>query len=81
MGVSFIGGENHQPAVNHSQTLSHNVVSSTSHHEWDLNFVSASSVLNYFTFGLVSWHVGGHHGHDHKVVRFTTTCTIGAYLH
>jgi hypothetical protein len=27
--------ENYQPAGNHWQTLSHNVVSSTPHHEWD----------------------------------------------
>ena len=27
--VSFIGGENHRPAANHRQTLSHNVVSLT----------------------------------------------------
>ena len=26
---NFIGGENHRPAANHGQTLSHNVVSST----------------------------------------------------
>ena len=30
-----VSGENHQPAVSHWQTLSHNIVSSTSHHEWD----------------------------------------------
>jgi len=23
--------------------------------------------------------LGGHHGHDHMVVGFTTTCTISAY--
>jgi hypothetical protein len=30
-------GENHQPAASHWQTLSHNVVSSIPHPEWDLN--------------------------------------------
>ena len=29
--------ENHRPVASHRQTLSHNVVSSTPHHEWDLN--------------------------------------------
>jgi hypothetical protein len=29
--------ENHQPAASHLQTLSHNVVSSTPHHEQSLN--------------------------------------------
>jgi len=29
--------ENHQPVAIHYQTLSHNVVSSTPHHEQDLN--------------------------------------------
>jgi hypothetical protein len=29
--------ENHRPAVSHWQTLSHNVVSSTPHHEQDSN--------------------------------------------
>jgi len=37
MEVSFIGGENHRPAVSHWQTLSHNVVSSTPRHEQDSN--------------------------------------------
>jgi len=43
MVVSFIGegnrstGENHQPATSHRQTLLHNVVSSTPHHEQDYN--------------------------------------------
>ena len=32
-----VPGENHQPAASHSQTLSHNVVSSTSRHERDPN--------------------------------------------
>jgi hypothetical protein len=37
--VSFIGGEhrvrgeNHRPVASHWQTLSHNIVSSTPHHE------------------------------------------------
>jgi hypothetical protein len=30
-------GENHRPAASHRQTLSHNVVSSTPHHEQDSN--------------------------------------------
>ena len=41
--------ENHQPAVSHWQTLSHNVVSSTPRHERDLNsqhYIS-SSKFNY----------------------------------
>jgi hypothetical protein len=29
--------ENHQPAAGHGQTLSHNVVLSTPHHDLDLN--------------------------------------------
>jgi hypothetical protein len=29
--------ENHIPAASHGQTLSHNVVSSKPHHEWDSN--------------------------------------------
>jgi hypothetical protein len=29
--------ENHRPVASHWQTLSHNVVSSTIRHEWDLN--------------------------------------------
>jgi hypothetical protein len=33
MAVSFIGGGNHRPVASHCQTLSHNVVSSTSRHE------------------------------------------------
>ena len=32
-----VSGENHQPTAIHRQTLSHNVVSSTPSHEWDLN--------------------------------------------
>jgi hypothetical protein len=38
VAVSFIGGGNHRPAVSHWQTLSHNVVSSTSRHNRDSNF-------------------------------------------
>jgi hypothetical protein len=40
---SFIGGGNqstqriHRTVASHLQTLSHNVVSSTPHHEWDSN--------------------------------------------
>jgi hypothetical protein len=30
--------ENHWPVASHWQTLSHNVVSSTLRHEWDLNW-------------------------------------------
>jgi hypothetical protein len=29
--------ENHQPVASYRETLSHNVVSSTPHHEWDSN--------------------------------------------
>jgi hypothetical protein len=32
-----VPGENHLPAASHWQTLSHNVVSSTPHHEWGSN--------------------------------------------
>jgi hypothetical protein len=32
-----VPGENHRPAASHWQTLSHNVVSITPHHEGDLN--------------------------------------------
>ena len=31
-------GENHWPVTSHWQTLSHSVVSSTPHHEWDSNW-------------------------------------------
>jgi hypothetical protein len=34
-------GENHRPAANHCQTLSHNVVSSKPHHMWDSNCFNA----------------------------------------
>jgi hypothetical protein len=33
--VVRVPGENHRPAASHSQTLSHNVASSTPRHEWD----------------------------------------------
>jgi hypothetical protein len=33
-------GENHQPAASHWQTLSHNVVSSTPHHEHNESFMN-----------------------------------------
>ena len=32
-----VPGENHWPVTSHRQTLSHNVVSSTPHHEQDSN--------------------------------------------
>jgi hypothetical protein len=32
-----VPGETNQPSPSHWQTLSHNVVSSTPSHEWDLN--------------------------------------------
>jgi hypothetical protein len=35
--ITEIHGENHRPAVRHWQTLSHNVISSTSRHEPDSN--------------------------------------------
>jgi len=35
MSISFIGGENQQPAASHWQTLSHTIVSSSHHHEWN----------------------------------------------
>jgi hypothetical protein len=31
-----VPGENHWPVVSHWRTLSHNVASSTPHHEWDI---------------------------------------------
>jgi len=41
MEVSFIGGINQsiriKPVASHWQTWSHNVVSSTLHHEWNSN--------------------------------------------
>jgi hypothetical protein len=40
VGVSFIGGETgekHWPVASHWQTLAHNVVSSTPHHEQESN--------------------------------------------
>jgi hypothetical protein len=33
VAVSFIGGENHRSVTSHLQTLSHNIVWSTPHHE------------------------------------------------
>ena len=36
---SRVPGQNHQPVTSHCQPLSHNVVSSTPHHEWDSNFI------------------------------------------
>ena len=35
MEETGLPGENHRPAASHWQTLSHNVVSSTPHHEQD----------------------------------------------
>jgi hypothetical protein len=32
-----VPGENHRSVASHSQTLSHNVVSSIPHHKWGLN--------------------------------------------
>ena len=32
-----VSGENPRPIASHRQTLSHNVVLSTPHHEWDSN--------------------------------------------
>jgi len=37
VAVWFIGGEKHRYVASHWQTLSHNVVSSTNHHERDSN--------------------------------------------
>jgi hypothetical protein len=45
-----IPGENHRPVASHLQTLSHNVVSSTSCHEQDLNsqhFSGDSSLVSH----------------------------------
>ena len=41
-------GENHRPVTSHWQTLSHNVVSSTPHHEWGsaLDWDGARGKLN-----------------------------------
>ena len=33
-----VPGENHRPVASHGQTLSHNIVSSTPHHERDSNW-------------------------------------------
>ena len=33
LSVLLVPGENHRPAASHRQTVSHNVVSSTPHHE------------------------------------------------
>jgi hypothetical protein len=46
MEESRVPGENHQSVASHGQTLSHNVVSSTLHHEQDLNALLASVVVN-----------------------------------
>jgi len=35
--ITRVPRENHRPATIHWQTWSHNVVSSTPHHEWDSN--------------------------------------------
>jgi hypothetical protein len=32
-----VPGENHRPIVSYGQTLSHNDISSTTHHEWGSN--------------------------------------------
>ena len=37
MEKTGVHGENHRPVASHWQTLSHNVVSSTPHHEWGSN--------------------------------------------
>ena len=37
VGETGVPGENHWPIASHWQTLSHNVVSSTPHHERDSN--------------------------------------------
>ena len=37
VGETGVHEENHQPVTSHSQTLSHNVVSSTPHNERDSN--------------------------------------------
>jgi hypothetical protein len=37
LGKTRVPGENHQSAASHWQTLSHNVISSTPHHERDSN--------------------------------------------
>jgi hypothetical protein len=37
MEETGVPGENHWPVASHWQTLSHNVVSSTPHNEWDSN--------------------------------------------
>ena len=48
-----VHGENHQPAAYHWQTLSHNIVSSTPHHEPDSNsqhqlFIQCTWLLNQY---------------------------------
>ena len=47
MEETRVPGENHQPVASHWQTLSHNVVSSTLHHEQDLN---SRDTLSYAKF-------------------------------
>jgi len=37
VGETRVPGENYRPAASHWQTLSHNVFSSTPHHEQDSN--------------------------------------------
>jgi hypothetical protein len=41
MEESRVPGKNHQPVASHGETLSHNVVSSTLHHEQDVNALLA----------------------------------------
>ena len=40
-----VPGENHRPVASHCQTLSHNVVSSTPHHERGSNFIGDMHAL------------------------------------
>jgi hypothetical protein len=43
VSVCFIAGENHWPATNHGQTLSHNVVSSTPRLELSICFIAGEN--------------------------------------
>ena len=62
-------GENHRPASSHRQTLSHNVVSSTTRHEQDSNYVRLS------TFVLGKFIVL-----DCKLLKFWTASNLYLYI-
>ena len=55
VAVSFICKENHWHVASHWQTLSHNVVSSTTRHEWDLMMIFLFNFWCLVPFSAISW--------------------------